>query len=862
MTERIPSRLGPYEVVTRIGSGGAGQVWRARDPRLGRDIAVKVFPSAVNAAADHFALLMQEASAASALNHPNVVTIHDVGLDATPPYIAMELIDGRTLRDEMRAGPMPPERVLGIGAQIAAGLEAAHAAGLVHRDLKPGNVMVTQDSRVKILDFGLAWWDSPRAGEGARKESSSLAAPSPAADAISGTANYMSPEQARGFALDFRSDQFSLGAILYEMLTGRLPFSGETLVDTLTSIVRDDPEPLQTLAPETPPPLTWIVERCLARDPVDRYASTRDLARDLATLRDRWPARGRSSSAWAPACEARRPLRRVVIALAGGLAAAVVFGGGLFAGRSFLRPPSPSFRPLTFEHGTVRGARFLPDGRGAIFGASWEGKPWRLFLRRLEEPEALPIDVPGADRLMAISRNGEMALLLDGRRVAPFVFAGTLARLASSATGPRELQRAVSAADWSPDGRSLATVHEDGGMSILEYPIGSRLHASAGFLAQIRISPDAKRIAFVEHPVRERTSGSVRVIEADGKGLMTLAERVEMGGLAWSPSGREVWYGRQHQLLATMLTGRTRTLLEMPEGVMLHDVSPDGRILLAHDTYRMEIHGRLDSSGKDSDWSWLDWSVPVALSADRSVLVFNEFGEGLPEGGAVCLRRTESASPVRLGPGTALALSPDGHWVLAFEGGERRRLLLLPTGPGPTREIPTGPIRTVSAGAFTPDARKVLLAASGADTPVRLYVVDLAGGEPRLLSRRDVYLGALSVSADGRFVAATGPGRRPWIFPLDGGDPSPVSDLAVGDVVYGFTPDGHGVYYAPFSLVPQPLIRLDLASSERKTLLTLSPHDSSGLSLIGPVCLTPDASGLAYGTLRILSKLFTVSNVK
>ncbi len=864
VSDHVPSRLGPYEVVSRIGSGGMGEIFLARDPRLGREIAVKVLPRDLLSSPETVARFAQEARAASALNHPNIVTIHDVELDGTPPFIAMELVDGKTLRAEMRGGPMSPAAVLRIAAQLAAGLEAAHSAGIFHRDLKPENVMVTRDGRVKILDFGLAKQvpgrpaageASPQRGEG-RDETG-----------LAGTADYMSPEQVKGLPVDFRSDQFSLGAILYEMLTGLRPFTGETAVDTLSAIVRDDPVPVERLAKATPLPLAWIVERCLARDPADRYASTRDLARDLATLRDRWPARGEARTGLDETPPAVPAVRRggsfvatVATAAATVLGAAALLAGAFLAGGRLLAPSLPRFRALTFEQGVVRGARFQPDGRSVLYAAAWEGAPFRIFLRRFGEPEALAIEVPGANRLLGISPAGEMALLLNGRATSPFVFAGTLARLESSATGPREVQQGVSCADWSPDGSSLATVHDESGLSVLEFPVGRRLHETQGFLSSVRVSRDGRRVAFVEHPAREFTRGDVHVIGADGTGLKQLAGPVELGGLAWSPSGEEVWFGRQRSFVAVDLSGRQRTLLELPEEVTVHDVSADGRLLVAHDKSRMEIHGRTPRLDAEQAWSWLEWSTPVALSRDGRSLLFNEYGEGVKEGGAVCLRGTDGKAPIRLGSGSAAALSPDGRWVLTFEGSDKPRIVLVPTGAGSSLELPAGPIRTVHSGAFTPDGKRIVLAGSAEGTPVRLYLVDPSSDEgPRLLSRRDVHLGALAVSPDGSLVSATGPERRPWLFPVDGSEPRPIPGLGVGDVVYGFTPDGREVWTASLTSVPQPLVRLDLATGRKETVRTLMPRDPSGVSLIGPVCLTPDGSTYAYGSLRTLSELFLVT---
>ncbi|HEY1250437.1 MAG TPA: serine/threonine-protein kinase, partial [Thermoanaerobaculia bacterium] len=285
MTLAAGSKLGAYEILSPLGAGGMGEVYRARDARLSREVAIKVLPSATAADPDRRARFEQEARSASALNHPNILTIYDIGESGGTIYIAMELVEGRTLRELVASGdPMPTKKLLDVAVQISEGLAKAHASGIVHRDLKPENVMVSKDGFVKILDFGLA-----KLTEIAPQEASVLptavAAPTQPGT-VMGTAGYMSPEQASGQPVDFRSDQFTLGAILYEMAAGQKAFQRKTGAETLVAIIREEPAPLSQAAPKAPAPVRWIVERCLAKDPEERYASTKDLARDLRNLRD------------------------------------------------------------------------------------------------------------------------------------------------------------------------------------------------------------------------------------------------------------------------------------------------------------------------------------------------------------------------------------------------------------------------------------------------------------------------------------------------------------------------------------------------------------------------------------------------
>jgi serine/threonine protein kinase len=381
------TRLGPYEILAPLGAGGMGEVYRARDARLGREVAIKLLPEAVASDPDRLFRFEQEARSASALNHPNIVTIYDVGQVDSVSYIAMELVQGKTLRDLLAEGPLTAKRLLSLAGQIADALARAHEAGIVHRDLKPENLMVTREGFVKILDFGLAKLIAP---EGSEVSQLPTAAEGTRPGLVLGTVGYMSPEQASGKPVGFRSDQFSLGSILYEMATGKRAFSGATTAETLVAIIREEPEPLGSLVPQVPVALRWVVERCLAKDPEERYASTRDLARDLAHLRDHvsevsqgllavTPPRRRRLSSWA---------------LAGGwlLAAALAVFAALRLRHepvghpvrlAIPLPPGTSYAPPEVS----RGVSISPDGTRAVIEAVSKGRR-HLYLRALDSEES------------------------------------------------------------------------------------------------------------------------------------------------------------------------------------------------------------------------------------------------------------------------------------------------------------------------------------------------------------------------------------------------------------------------------------------------------------------------------------------
>ncbi len=485
------SRLGPYEIRERLGAGGMGEVFRARDTRLDRDVALKILPDAFALDPERVRRFEGEARAASALNHPNIVVVYDVGSAESLSYIAMELVEGKTLREALFAGPFPLKRVFDVSGQIASGLARAHEVGIVHRDLKPENVMVGTDGLVKILDFGLAKRMPFEGDAGSGKTTLTMEG------SVVGTVGYMSPEQAQGQPVDFRSDQFSFGSILYEMASGNRAFKGKSPVETLAAIINEEPEPIERLNPRVPAPLRWIVERCLAKEPAARYASTQDLAQELKTVRDHLTELSGTSAA----VLAIAPPRLRLVSLLMAVTVLAGFAAVYFLGKRAGDRPFPEFQRLTYRHGTVVSARFAPDGRTIVFGAAWDGAPIRLFSTRTDGRESTRLELADAD-VVAVSSAGEIAMLL-GRPWAPISpWVGTLARAPLAGGAPRELTEAVACADWSPDGKSLAIVRRVGKTHRLEFPIGKILYETKEYIETLRLSPGGDRIAFLVRSLR------------------------------------------------------------------------------------------------------------------------------------------------------------------------------------------------------------------------------------------------------------------------------------------------------------------------------------------------------------------------
>jgi Tol biopolymer transport system component len=871
MSNSAGTRLGSYEILSPLGSGGMGEVYRARDLRLGREVAIKMLPEDVASDRDRLSRFEQEARAASALNHPNIVTIYEIGSEDGVSYIAMELVEGRTLRELTVSGPLPVKKLLGLGAQIAEGLAGAHSAGIVHRDLKPENVMVSKDGFVKILDFGLAKLADPESGE--MSAMLTLTIPETRPGTVLGTVAYMSPEQASGDRLDFRSDQFSLGSILYELSTGQKAFLRNTSAETMTAIIREEPEPVGKLRPDLPPPVRWIVERCLAKDKEERYASTRDLARDLSSVLNRISeASGMEALLPAPA----RPKRLLWWAVLAAAATLVVgLAAGWLARESRVRPPNvPSFQRLTFRTGLIGNARFAPDGQTVVYSAVWEGESEStLYQTRIGSPESRPFDIANAG-ISAISRSGELALLLYDS--GSTFFWGTLARLPMAGGGlPRRVMDDVptGGADWSPDGERLVVAHRVAGKFRLESPIGTVLELPRSAMFP-RFSPSGDRIAFFENfqSVPARWNWSLSVIDARGGNRKELSSGFPFGSPSWRPDGKEIWVAfsaRQESptaLWAVDLSGNRRLVARVPgEGLELFDIFRDGRVLMAQHTVLKSLMSLGPGDSQERDASWLGSSTPADLSPDGTTIVVNERGEGAlgtGQGSVIYLGKTDGSPPLRLGEGLAYSLSPDKTLVLArfYSPGKPPKLVLVPTGAGETRTLPTEGLRSFGFGMFSSDGRFIVYSAGNVKGKYRVYAQDLSGGPPRPITPEGVSLfggNAKPLSPDGRFVIAFRDGQ-PFLFPVEGGEARAIPGLGPGSRVYvvGWAADGRSLYVVPSG---ESTIWLhDVESGKRRIWKKLDPPGNHGPTSLR---ITPDGRYYAYAAWRDFSSLYLVEGL-
>ena len=864
----IGSHLGPYEILSTLGAGGMGEVYRARDAKLGRDVAIKVLPASFARDAERMARFEREAKVLASLNHPNIAIIHGLEDSNGAHALVMELAEGPTLADRIAQGPIPIDEALRIARQIADPLEYAHERGIVHRDLKPANIKVSRDDAVKILDFGLAKAVEGDASSMDMANSPTLTHMATQAGVLLGTAAYMSPEQAKAKPVDRRADIWAFGCVLYEMLTGKMAFTGETVADTLAAALIKESD-WALLPAATPARVRLLLQRCLQKDPKRRL---RDIGEARITLEESL------SDTLEPPPSVATPSgsirRRAIFSIVGTAGLLIVGIAAYFIGRSRSMGLVPFYQQLTFDRGTIYQARFAPDGQTIYYSAAWDGQPTGIYSVNPSGPESRSLGLSNSS-LFAVSAS-QLAISVGCHVMFLGVCEGTLAIVPITGGAPREIADNVLSADWMPDGNDLAAIRENNGEFQVEFPLGTVIYKSQTWLNFLRVSPDGDRVAFAQYSTDGADIGSVVILDRNGQQLARSDQYDSVEGVVWRRSGDQVWFGASStasgiadQIHALTISGRDLVVLAIPTVVRIHDISAEGRILLTQDQWRLGLQYKGPKDAGERDFSWLDGAIASDLAQGGQELAFSEYMEAATAGPIAYVRKADDSSPVKLGVGLFPAVSPDGKWVVvqAYNQAhlDEADLALLPTGVGEARSLKAYGFRGLQWQGWMPDGKAVYFAGNdGHDW--RIYVQALDGGAQRAITP------AISVSAsevlsdlispDGRLVFARDLNGRGVLYPLAGGRARPVPGLLPADIWVNWSSDGKSIYVYQDDVTHARLFHLDLSTGKRELLRTLSPPDIAGLAGISSVRITADGNAYAYTYNRALSALYLVKGLR
>ncbi|MGB7265106.1 MAG: winged helix-turn-helix domain-containing protein, partial [Terracidiphilus sp.] len=538
---------------------------------------------------------------------------------------------------------------------------------------------------------------------------------------------------------------------------------------------------------------------------------------------------GSSAAADSPSAgkNARKRLLQAALAV---VAAAILLAVGVIVGRRTARPFAPEFQRLTMRHGTVYTARFAPDGHNVIYSASWDGEPVEIFSTDLNFSGTRSLGLSGT-ALLAVSSAGQMAVAQSADPQFMMTLRGTLGQVPITGGSPRQIAEDVDWADWAPDGKTLAIVRDTAGRERLEFPVGHVLYETTGWISHPRVSPQGDQVAFLDHPTDMDDRGVVSVVDLAGRKRVLSSGWESEEGLAWSPRGNEVWFsaaeaGLQRRIYAVDLQGNLRMTFRAPGGVTLEDIAPDGRLLITRDEQRAGIMALAPGDTRERDLSWLDWSLPVALSPDGKQVVFDEEGEQGGPAYTVAVRDLRGTPPVPLGQGMAGGFSPDGKWVAATIN--YTQIVLLPTGAGTSRRIDPGGIQQYGHPVlFMPDGKQLVFPARLAGHETQCFIQNIDGGKPRPITPEGVTW--CRPSPDGKWIAATNiVDRLGRLYPVNGGEPRAVPGLLPADN-FAWTADSKFLYIDHRGQLPEKIYRLNIVTGQKQFFKEINPPDATGI---------------------------------
>jgi serine/threonine protein kinase len=870
--------INTFRIEALIGTGGMGEVYRATDTKLGRSVALKVLPESVARDATRLTRLAREARALAALNHPNIAAIYGIEEAGDVRALVLELVDGMTLADALNRRAFSMAEVIAIARQIAEALEAAHEKGLVHRDLKPGNVVITQNQRVKVLDFGLA---KATAADGAQSVTEITVS---SEGMIVGTAAYMSPEQARGLSVDKRADIWAFGCVLYELLARTRAFSGKTTTDVLAAILEREPD-WSRLPAATPPHVRRVLKRALQKDADQRLRDIGDARIDLADVDDDTPASPTSTRiSW--------PMALVIGSVAGAIAIAVIAFNAIPGTNRRSEPAlAEVFRQLTFRRGIIGMARFAADESTIVYSAAWDGMPSQTYAGSIDAPEARSLDVPSGT-LFAVSQKNELAIKIGCTDIMFGACQGTLATAPLGGGAPRPLAKDVRFADWTPTGE-LALVRQSRGGDRLEFPVGRVVH-EGGALLFPRVDRSGRRIAVASAPlgmgailanpravdVGMTGRASLLVIDQDGTSRTIPGSWPWITGIDWSPSGDELWFselrGRVGYVHAITMDGRQRQLLRVPGSVRLHDVGRDGSLLITQMSQRIVTMIKPADQDVERPYSWFDTGLISDLSEDGKWVLFNESGEAVAGKPTIYLRPVDGSTlPVRLGEGVGIALSSDASAVLSVVSGPSgQQLVVMPTGPGAPLVLSRGDVESYSStyGSFFPGNKRILFHGRTRGGQLRAFIQDLPDGQPKPITPDLDNVSYGVISPDGHWAVGSTrepQGIRHMLYPVAGGDPRPIPGSRADEPPIQWSADGNELFVRTFRTFepdgPPPastVSRLSLRTGAQREWRTIRVSDSAGGGFPTGVMVTPDGTAFTYNYVQMLVDLYLVTGVK